>query len=94
MSRSERQSFSEKTDALRLFALGRVPRCGRCPRYRALSFVGPNREDRQPEALPAVPEFCTYQLCAPLVARYEVCVAPTRSTQRALHGLRAAGDRR
>jgi hypothetical protein len=93
MRRSERQSFSGKTDALRMFALGRVPRCGRCPRYRALSVAEPNRQDRQLASLPAVPEFCTYQLCAPLVTRYAGWVAPERSTS-PLHGLRMAGDRR
>ena len=92
MSRSERQSFPGKTDGLRLFALGRIPRCGRCPRYYALSLPRA-RADRRPESLPAVPEFCRYQLCAPLAARYEGLVASRRSTP-PLRGLRTAGDRR
>ena len=70
MSRSERQDFPGKTDGLRLFALGRIPRCERCPRYHALSLADP-RTGRGRESLPAVPEFCTYQLCAPLAAHYE-----------------------
>ena len=92
MSRSERQSFPEKMEGLRLFALGRIPRCGRCPRYRALSLSRATT-DRQPESLPGVPEFCTYQLCAPLAARYERWVASRRSIP-PLRGLRTAGDRR
>ncbi len=92
MSLSERQSFPGKTDGLRLFALGRIPRCGRCPRYRALS-LSRARADRRPESLPVVPEFCTYQLCAPLVARHEGLVASRRCTPH-LRGLRTAGDRR
>ncbi len=92
MSRSESQSFPGKTDGLRLFALGRVPRCGRCPRFRALSCAC-EREDRQPESLPPVPKFCTYQLCTPLVARYEG-VVESRRTCVPVHGLRMAGGRR
>ncbi len=92
MSRPERQSFPGKTDSLRLFALGRVPRCGRCPRYRTL-FLADTRTDRRLQSLPAVPEFCTYQLCAPLAARYEGVVASSRSTP-PVNGLCAAGDRR
>ena len=86
MSRSESQNFPGKTDGLRLFALGRIPRCKRCPRYRALSRPRA-RADRRPESLPAVPEFCTYQLCAPLVAHYEELVASRRS----IPALRAHG---
>ena len=74
MSRSERQGLTGKADGLRLFALGRVPRCGRCSRYRALSRAR-DRSVQRLEPLPAVPDFCTYQLCAPLSARYEESVA-------------------
>ncbi len=74
MSRSECQGLAGKADGLRLFALGRVPRCGRCSRYRALTRAR-DRSVLGLESLPAVPDFCTYQLCAPLSARYEEAVA-------------------
>jgi hypothetical protein len=51
-------------DTLRLFALGRVPRCGRCPRYRAMLAVG-----ARATAIPGPPAYCSYQICAPLAAR-------------------------
>ncbi len=54
----------EELDALRLFALGRVPRCARCPRYGAmLAFAVTSA------GLPGPPAFCSYQICAPLAAR-------------------------
>jgi len=92
MSRFERQGFPGKTDGLRLFALGRVPRCGRCPRYRALSRACASENQRR-ESLPPVPEFCTYQLCTPLAARYEGLVASS-GARPPVYGLRTAGDRR
>ncbi len=92
MSRAERQGLTGKADGLRLFALGRIPRCGRCPRYRGLSR-GRDRTALRLESLPAVPDFCTYQLGAPLVTRYEASLA-SRETTSILHGLRMAGGRR
>ena len=74
MSRSERQGLAGKADGLRLFALGRVPRCGRCSRYSALTRAR-DRSVLRLEPLPPVPDFCTYQLCAPLSARYEAALA-------------------
>ena len=60
--------------SLRLFAMGRIPRCAGCPRYRALlalqSFA-PAPSGR----LPAVPAYCHYQVCAPMAARYETAAA-------------------
>ncbi len=92
MSRAERQGLTGKADGLRLFALGRIPRCGRCPRYRGLSR-GRDRTALRLESLPAVPDFCTYQLCAPLAARYEASLGSGGSSL-PLHGLRTAGGRR
>jgi len=66
----ERRLFPEQGDGLRLLALGRIQRCGRCPRYRVLSEAR-GRKTPPSSALPAVPADCSYQLCAPLVARYE-----------------------
>ena len=79
MSRTERQVFPNRADGLRLFALGRVSRCGGCARFRVFnavfrspgSFAGP---------LPAVPRGCNHQLCAPLAARYENRIV-SRSTR-------------
>jgi len=55
---------------LRLLALGRVPRCQRCQRFRAMNTAGAVPGLRV-DSLPAVPPFCTYQLCAPLATRFE-----------------------
>ncbi len=55
-------------DSLRLIALGRIPRCRRCPRYAGL--VDAHAESRSSRALAAPPAHCTYQVCAPLAARY------------------------
>ena len=54
----------EELDALRLFALGRVPRCARCPRYRVMLALAGTAA-----GLPEPPAFCTYQICAPLALR-------------------------
>ncbi len=66
--------FPEVGDGLRLFALGRVPRCQRCQRLRAMSATEASR-GLHAVSLPAVPDFCNYQLCAPLAARYETAAA-------------------
>ena len=66
----QREKFrGDELDGLRLLALGRIPRCGVCPRYAALTDAharGTGIRGR----LPKVPECCTHQVCAPLVARY------------------------
>lgn len=77
-----------RSDALQLFALGRVSRCSRCPRYRALARTR-SAPDRAPARLPAVPRSCKYQLCAPLVVRYEAS-----RREAGLVDLRVAGERR
>ena len=58
----------EDLDGLRLFALGRIPRCTRCPRYRAL-LTAHSARSRVAAVLPRVPEFCSHQVCAPLIDR-------------------------
>ena len=55
-------------EALELIALGRIPRCIRCPRYAALLDRHAGERDRR-GALPAVPLFCNHQVCAPLAIR-------------------------
>jgi hypothetical protein len=67
-----RNNRTEETDldGLRLVALGRIPRCGACPRFHALVDAHA-RDLPRSAALPGVPEYCTHQVCAPLVARYE-----------------------
>jgi hypothetical protein len=59
---------SNDLDGLRLLALGRIPRCGSCPRFRSLVAIhaGSRAGD-----LPAVPAFCTHAVCAPLAARWD-----------------------
>ena len=61
-------------DSLRLIALGRIPRCTGCPRYRALVAVK-DRGAAPAFGLPAVPADCHYQVCAPLVARFDAAAA-------------------
>ena len=51
---------------LRLFALGRIPRCNRCPRYHALVAADAGLPLLLP-TLPPAPLFCSHQICAPLV---------------------------
>jgi hypothetical protein len=60
---------AEDLDGLRLLALSRIPRCGTCPRFRALVDTHDNGS-RLRDDLPAVPENCTHQVCAPLAARW------------------------
>jgi hypothetical protein len=55
-------------DGLRLIALGRIPRCARCELYRGLLSMHAGAIDR-PGSLPAPPEGCTHQVCAPLASR-------------------------
>ncbi len=55
--------------ALTLFALGRIPRCRRCPRYHV--YLNDRSFGSGQQVLPEVPPFCRYQVCAPLARRYE-----------------------
>jgi hypothetical protein len=66
MSRSIEQV---EMDRLRLVALGRIPRCGVCPRYRALRAAH-RSGSRAMTPMPPVPESCTHEVCAPIAARY------------------------
>jgi hypothetical protein len=59
----------DELDGLRLLALGRIPRCGSCPRYAALTDAHA-RGTGVRGTLPGVPESCTHQVCAPLVVRF------------------------
>jgi hypothetical protein len=60
---------ADDVDGLRLFALGRIPRCTRCPRYQALVAAHTTGSGCGP-GLPLVPSFCLHQVCAPLVDHY------------------------
>jgi hypothetical protein len=75
-------------DSLRLFALGRIPRCGRCDRYRVF-LASVARLGGAAEPLPEVPASCTYQVCAPLAARYTEDHRRQRRSAKVLH---AAGS--
>jgi hypothetical protein len=77
MRAAERGMFPRRGDGWRLLALGRVPRCERCPRYRALNEARA-LPGRPRAALPQVPRFCSYQLCAPLATRYGSVAASPR----------------
>ena len=57
-----------KLDSLRLLALGRIPRCSACPRYRALVDAHAGKAESG-QRLPRVPAFCNQQVCSPLVVR-------------------------
>ena len=69
MGNARQPNLPNDLDGLRIFGLGRIPRCTNCPRYRALvdAYEGTSTLPTHP---PAVPEDCTFQVCAPLVARY------------------------
>lgn len=63
-----RRFLSDDLDGLRLIALGRIPRCGSCARYRALVEAS-GGGGAAGSVLPAVPQNCSHQVCAPLVDR-------------------------
>jgi hypothetical protein len=71
MDRIRWDALLDDEDSLRLMALGRIPRCVDCPRYRAL--VDGHQEcsmGRVPRVvMPAVPGYCHFQVCAPMAAR-------------------------
>ena len=73
MDRVRLDAFLDDEDGLRLMALGRIPRCADCPRYRALIEQHQEcRAGRAPSAaMPAVPDYCHFQVCAPMAARFE-----------------------
>jgi len=57
-------------DGLRLLALGRIPRCGSCPRWLAMVDAHA-RGAEQRGCLPGAPDHCTHQVCAPLCDRLD-----------------------
>ena len=71
---------------LRLFALGRIPRCARCPRYHALVAADAGLPMFSP-VLPTAPVFCSHQVCAPLVDRHNGSLESGDQPSRAACGL-------
>jgi len=69
MTPPTRQKFDDSLDGLRLLGLSRIPRCGDCPRFRALVRSHEHRRAAL-ETLPAAPAYCTHQVCAPMASRY------------------------
>ena len=66
-----RGTDSRNMDRLRLVALGRIPRCGKCPRFHSIRAAHRARGQAR-ECLPKVPDGCTHEVCAPLAARYGI----------------------
>lgn len=62
------ESEEQDLDGLRLLALGRIPRCADCELYNSLVAIHTGGLDRD-TSLPAPPEGCTHQVCAPLATR-------------------------
>jgi hypothetical protein len=56
-------------DGLRLLGLSRIPRCGDCPRLRALQFAYYTGA-RHSASWPPPPRGCRQQVCTPLLQRY------------------------
>jgi len=69
MIQQDRMHEKSDLDGLRLFALGRIPRCAGCARYRSL-VAAQGRVSRTLVSLSAVPASCSHQVCAPLVDHY------------------------
>lgn len=69
MSQRNRIPEEGDLDALRLFALGRIPRCAGCARYHSLVAVhdGGSKGRTGPAAIPVT---CSHQVCAPLIEHY------------------------
>jgi hypothetical protein len=65
----QRPAFPTREDRLRLFALGRIPRCSRCPRLDTLAAARPSGGRCRGE-LPPIPPTCAHQVCEPLAVRY------------------------
>jgi len=70
MAHRRNETPTEDLDGLRLLALGRIPRCGTCPRFHALVEVHA-RDAEIRGSLPDVPDYCTHQVCTPLSVRFE-----------------------
>jgi hypothetical protein len=93
MGNARQPKLPNDLDGLRIFGLGRIPRCTDCLRYRALvdAYKGASTLSILP---PGVPEDCTFQVFAPLVARYSrsrpavrVEIRSAAETPRAVSGL-------
>jgi len=72
MNGSTSDLLSGDMDGLRLFGLGRIPRCGQCLRYAALVDAyqaGCRTPGTLPSSLPAVPAACHVPYCSPIVLR-------------------------
>jgi hypothetical protein len=69
MTQRNRIPEENDLDGLRLFALGRIPRCRGCARYHSL-VAAQEAASRPRTKPPAVPGFCSHQVCAPLVDHY------------------------
>ncbi len=78
MGNARLQILPDDLDGLRILGLGRIPRCVDCPRYRALVEAHDN-SSALPRILPAVPENCAFEVCAPLVCRYTARSEPARA---------------
>ena len=61
--------FPRRADSLRLFAMGRIPRCRECPRYEALSIAGEPRA-----VLPQKPVGCKHEICGPMSRRFQAAL--------------------
>jgi len=71
-----RSHGTDDLDGLRLLALGRIPRCSSCPRFRSL--VAAHERGFAVAGEPgAVPAHCRHEVCAPLVARCRPATRPT-----------------
>ena len=69
MNRTERPRFPDELDVFRIVVIGRIARCRKCPRYRAMLDACPPRS-MTGDRLPRVPQGCTHQVCAPIAERY------------------------
>lgn len=68
MDRLNGKREQQDLDGLRLIALGRIPRCADCELYAGLLTLHAGAIERS-SGLPAPPEACTHQVCAPLASR-------------------------
>ncbi len=64
-----RKTSQVALDGLRLIGLGRVPRCGRCPRYADLVERYVDSHARRAGLAAPAPE-CDHRHCDPLARRY------------------------
>jgi hypothetical protein len=60
--------IGNELEELELIALGRIPRCMGCPRYAAMLTLHVGGHPWKGD-MPAVPLYCSHQVCAPLAVR-------------------------